>query len=434
MLTQLTPAAIGSLQLNGRGFDIRTNAARDIFPKYWKGVQSPDVDAVRSVAIHLADTGQYPAAALAAILKDVGAKNPAAAEMLFMDALGYHQRDLYTDFQVHSQFLELLKAAKGIVRDSMERTGIEIAVTRLLKQAEQPPPKDMVYVGRIASGDGFVELKSVAEEYLYKLLPLVREFAPELEDRILERSPHFKTIVPSEIGPLPEGYTEGGTLSLRNADGSAGDFEKDPQQKADLFAKLTNMNRAGAARRFAESDPEGARKLANAITDPALRAATLAELSGNPQQAPEVMRDAKGAAVQIDPKDQKAQLGIVVSLARAQAGRNEPELWATLSRGLELAEELFETDIRAGQRAVIYSISPDAEGPLYRATGFQEANALLRIGIEKHAENTLAWLAQEHDPALKSYLLVTAAEVLSAKEKADVQQPTSGENRAVNIR
>jgi hypothetical protein len=436
MLSELTPATLAGLQT--RGWDVRTNAAKDIFPKYWKGVQDPDVEAVRSAAIYLADTGQYPSGALALILKDVGTKDVAEAEMLFLDAVGYHQRGQFTDFQVHSQFFELLKAAKGVVRDSMERNGVEVAVARLLKQAEDPPPANMIYVGRVASGDGFVELKSVAEEYLYKLLPLVREFAPELEASIFERSPHFKVVVPSDIGPLPEGYQEGGTISLGNADGTAGDFDKDPQKKAQLFAQITNMTRANGARRFAESDPEAARKLANAITDPALRATTLAELSGNPQQPPDVMRDAKGAAVQIDPKDQKAQLGLVVSMARAQAARNDSELWNTLTRGLEQAEELFEEEIRKGQRTVVYGIGPDGEGPLYRAAGFQEANTLIGIGMEKQTDYTLAWLGQEHEVALKSYLLVTAAEVLWNKQKsgagASDQQASSAPNTLINVR
>jgi hypothetical protein len=421
LLTQLTPATVAGLQT--RGWDVRTNAAKDIFPKYWKGVQHPDLEAVRSAAIYLAETGQYPSGALALIIKDVGTKDTAAAEMLFLDAVGYHQRDQFTDFQVHAQFLELLKAAKGVVRDSVEQNGIEVAVNRLLKQAEEPPPKDMVYLGRVASGDGFVELNSVAEEYLFKILPLVRAFSPDLEGSILEQRQNLKVIVPSDIGALPEGYQEAGMLSLRNADGSAGDFEKDPQKKAQLFAQIINMNRVGGARRFAESDPEAARKLANSITDPALRAATLAELAGNlqesdPSEPSNLVRDAKGAVIQVDPKDQQAQLALLVSMARAQAGRSDAGLWDTLNRGLELAEELFEKEIRAGQRTVVYSIGPDGEGPLYRVTGFQEANSLVRIGLENQTANTLAWVAQEHDAALKSYLLVTAAEGLWAKQKA----------------
>jgi hypothetical protein len=434
MLTELTPAAIGGLQLNGRGFDIRTNAARDIFPKYWKGVRSPDINAVRSVALHLADTGQYPTAALAAILKDVGAKDTPAAEMLFLDALGYHQRDQFTDAAVHTQFLQLLNAGKGVVRDSMVRNGVEVAVARLLKQAEEPPSKDMLYVGRVASGDGFVDLKSVAEEFLYKILPLVREFAPELESRILERSPHFKVIAPSDIGPLPEGYQETGMLSLRNADGTAGDFEKDPAQKTRLMAQITNTSRAVGARRYAESDPEAAKKLANSITDPALRAAILAELAGKMDDA---TAPAKGAAVELDPKDEKARLTVLVGMARAQAARDDAGLWDTLDKGLELAEDLFEKEIREGQRTVIYSINPDGEGPLYRASGFQEANTLLRLGMDKLPENTLAWLGQEHDAALKSYLLVTAAEALWTKQQgatADATGSAPGRNATINIR
>jgi hypothetical protein len=92
---------------------------------------------------------------------------------------------------------------QDLLPEPMMRAAVEAVVGKLLKLATEPLPSDMIYVGRIASDDGYVELQSPAEEALFKMLPLVRQFSPELEGVILEERGGLGTILPSDMGPLP---------------------------------------------------------------------------------------------------------------------------------------------------------------------------------------------------------------------------------------
>jgi hypothetical protein len=65
---------------------------------------------------------------------------------------------------------------------------------------------------------------------------------------------------------------------------------------------------------------------------------------------------------------------------------------------------------------------------------FLQAVALIKIGMEKETANTLGWLAQQHDAALKSYLLISAAEGLWNKQKPASAPKTTEENRVTMTR
>jgi hypothetical protein len=406
------------MQIPGLSNDYRTTTATRIFPKYWKGTKTPDIEAVRSVADSLGRTGQYPFSALSAILTDVHAKDPALAEMLFLDALHYYQADKPKSFG-HSQFLALLQAAEKIVPDSTIRTAVVAAVSKMLQGAEEPLPEAMIYRGRMASGDGMVELQSPAEESLFRLLPLVRQYVPGLEEQILEKRIGLGRILPSALGTLPRDYSEISTM-----------IEQDPKRRTELRATLADSARSRNVQRFAASDPEFALKVAESIQDPAVKATAFVIIAQGKLKETDPARAAKlieqagiGSARRgwdIEPT-QNTELAKLVSSARALFPENDPDLWNTLERGLNLAEELFVEEQRNSKTPYInYSGGPDWAGPVFGgpATAFIPAVVLIKIGIEKQTANTLDWLAQQRDPLLKSFLLIAAAEGLWDKRRA----------------
>jgi hypothetical protein len=427
MLSQLSPA-IRSGDKNGTvEDDVRADAARTIFPKYWKSAQNPDLDAVRSVANYLGETGQYPFAAAAVILKQIG--TPETAEILFFDALRYYGREQNNNIFVHIEFREFLESSYTSVPAAMARNGVELAVDRLLSEAAKPMPDDVVYVGRVYTGDGFLEIHSMAGNFLYELLPLVRKVEPELERRILEKVPALTIRVPNDLGSLPEDYGEAAILKINPGD---------PEARAKAVASATDGNRAAGARRLARTDPDAALRVADTILSPGLRSVTLLAIAQgkmketDPERAAAIIREVGATAEkqtsidrQQDPaigqtgkaKNDTAKLGGLLTLARAQAGDESAELWSTLNQGLNLAEEMFDASIQAEPPRVGYSRRIDWEGPEYNAPGFSEANALIRIGMQKARANSLGWLAQEHDPRLKSYLLITAAEAITGQQR-----------------
>jgi hypothetical protein len=162
------------------------------------------------------------------------------------------------------------------------------------------------------------------------------------------------------------------------------------------------------------------------MTDPELRASVLVTIAQgpyretNPEQALMLLEENGGNSVSSDQSSDdgnKIQLAALLASVRAMAAQDDSELWDTLIRGLSLAEDLFQEATSGVLRHVGYQVDQDWDGPVYMATGFREANALIKIGMEKERANTLGWLAQQHDPALKSYLLISAAEGLWNAQK-----------------
>src|SRR5262249_55472248 len=144
----------------------------------------------------------------------------------------------------------------------------------------------------------------------------------------------------------------------------------DLAEKAKMTERMADGNRAGGARKLAATNPEAALKLANSITDPALRATALVTVAQgklketDPEMASKILSDV-AAAPPAKPqsnsgensKDAAIQLAALVSLARGQSG-DEADRWGTLNRGLDLAEGMFVEGLKASRR-VGYRNSPD---------------------------------------------------------------------------
>jgi hypothetical protein len=426
ILNQLAPAAVAGNQIGTQTFDRRNSAARQVFPKYWKSTREPDLNAVRGTAIYLGETGQYPFAAVGLILKDVGAKDRAGAEMLFLDAMQYYQRQQASSIQAHIDFRSLLQAARGIVPDAMLRAAIEASVSRLLKEAEEPPPKGTTYVGRHYTPAGFIEPRSNVEDTLFRLMGLIREFAPALEKTIQAQLTHLAKPVPSDVGALPDDYFEVANL-IGPPDG--------PALPPDRIAELRENARGAGARRLAATDPEAALRLANTLTNPELRASTIIAIAEgklkeiDPERAAKLIAEVESSGIKPpsdrpspNSADERAQLAALVTLARGQASRDDPELWNTLNRGLDLAERVFQEQLKTGALRAGYIGLPDWQGPTYSPV-FTDAISLIKIGVERQTVNTLGWLAQQREPLLKSFLLIAAADGLWNKQQVGTAGP-----------
>jgi hypothetical protein len=375
LLGQLEPLSVALPANSSPSQDLRAEAASLIFVRYWKNAASPDVAAIRAVAEYLSQTGQYPFIGIASILRDVAAKDPLAAESLFFQGIEHYQRVDPNSF-MHSVISSLLNAGKNVVPDSQLQMGIGIVVDRLLAQADQMP-RGM-----------FMGVRSMAGSILRDLLPLVKEFRPDLEKQILGKYPDLRE-APTDRGANPKALPE--------------------------------RVRVGSVQRLARSDPHAALEMSSRFRDPSLRAAALAGViqeglqRKDPAQAASVLKEIEAIYDSFDPEDEVRRLGVLVSLARGQAARDDPRLWETLSRGLDVAEDLFVAQMRqpmSGEERDRYSSAGLTERPADSSAGFNLANDLMRLAAREETANALGWLSQPHDPVLKSYLLISAAEGL----------------------
>jgi len=414
LLGQLTPLAVAAPAV-GQAIFNDSNAARQIFPRYWKSARNPDINALRVAADYLGNTGwQYPFVAVGTILPDVAAEDSSAAASLFLDAMQFFQRDSAKLDGSRLAYIDLLKASKGVIPDPMIKAAITDAVERFLQDASEDAPKGTMYIGSVSTGKGTVELHSTAEESLYKLLPLVREFVPDLEKKIFEKRSALNSVVSTEGVSLPEGYIESGTIRVGTTD---------RQRIATAVEKTKEWSREKNIRELAQTDPETALKLAETIKDPALRGSAVAAIANgklketDPVRASDLLKEIGATPEKIDPKDERSQLGALVTLARTQAARKNPALWTTLNRGLDLSEELFVRDMKEFPKKDSLALGGILEMPAYRATGFGEGMSLIAIGVRSQPANTMGWLGQQHDPALKAYLLMNAAINLWSAQK-----------------
>jgi hypothetical protein len=398
-------ALIRSMDLpsEGLGFreDIRSDGANTIFDNYWRAHQTKGVARLRDEATYLGHTGQYPYRAIEHIvvnLADTAPKGQGAisstAQSLVTDAYFFYRRG--SEFEVEDDdFVEFLQTLHPILPASLFKQGLDLAVERLLDK-DRPHAKQG-YLVHIQTENGNAVFRRRQDTLLFHLLPLVREVDPEWAEQIIQRD---QTLGQAEGNNGKQIMSEGIT--------TPGDWAS-PSDLADGLQRT----RADAVGQLAQSDPAAARRLAQTIVDPSVRAIALANLAAAvgpsaPREAKEIENNISDSLPGI--KDPSDRLKVLSALVKAAAAADDQaSLQAVLDRCFALGEELFEED----------SITDPTNGtydtPAYNA---------LSDAVESAAPIAPAMVAGKvhelRSTPLKAYLLYSLADALYAA-------PTKGE-------
>jgi hypothetical protein len=368
--------------------DLRSDAARTIFKNYWLQKKPLGLDDVRSTAAYLGQTGQYPYMAVGSILTDIishqkaaHSELPGGASSILFDAYASYQRG--SKFRSEDEeFVEFLESLRTLLPPALLKSGVEIAVERLTLQKDTA---EYQYISRVQTQKGTATFHSRADELLFELLPLVREVDAALADKLLESNQTLKqagaagsTVVASEgaiiVGPSVS--PEKQELALQNS-------------------------RAQEVREMASDHPEQALALSQAITDPALRAAAMADVAeSRPTQAGEI----QSAIAKIVPTMHTGEERLRVLSALAEASWAAGDIAGfhdALGKAFALGQELFEEDMDAHPGQATYAVA-----------AYEALADLVKTSARDDPATTTAMINQIDDVQLKAFLLAQLADAL----------------------
>ncbi|MGB6386489.1 MAG: hypothetical protein WBE45_10310 [Terriglobales bacterium] len=402
---------------DGVGFpeDVRSDGATIIFRNYWHARQPKGVPELRTEAIYLGQTGQYPYRAIRSIVADlVGTLSkespqlPPAAQSLVFDAYSFYQRG--SKFQLEDDdFVDFLQILHPILPSSLLRQGLELAVQRLL-DTDRPLDKQ-TYLAHVQTEKGTATFHRRQEMLLFNLLPLVREIDPDWAAQIVRRDAAM-------------GQAEGNSGKEISSEGVIipGGTAPPTEQSNGL-----QQARAQAAGELARTNPEGALQLAQNIADPSIRALALSNIANAvgpsaPSQAMEIEK-AIGDSVSTL-KDGEDRLLALSALVRAAAAAGDTAAFhENLNKCFALGEELFEEDVDTHPSKATYTVS-----------AYNILDEIVKSGASHEPAMVTSKVDQIRNIPLKAYLLQGLATALFAEEKtpAPPRKPPQEQKKSVS--
>jgi hypothetical protein len=370
--------------------DVRAYGAITIFGQYWKRTGFVSLDQIRLRAAQLADTGQYPFAAMVPIIRDVDGKDHLQAQAIFAEGLsGYsHGRQMEsTDEEFAGFLLELW----DIIPRPLEQQGLHTLVSHLIE--DSAPPQGKMFFNRSTSEKGTAQFSSRAQKLLFSLLPKIRDVDPQLADRLVETESFLRQ--PRALRePDSEEVTIENTNGVSTTDINAVRAVVFEQEKLVRISKL------------ASSDPAQALALSSSLGNKALRDDALATIaselsSQDPRQAKSLIDQVNRDIDSIG--EPSSNIKVIAALARAAAVNNDRTLLLKcLKRGFDVGEELYSED---------FDVHPGKMAEDYK--GFEALSKLSSVGVKYAPEITLPRINQISNELLRAHLLLGAAEDLS---------------------
>lgn len=386
---------------DGVGFpeDVRSDAATIIFKNYWDAFKTKGFSDLRSEAMYLGQTGQYPYRAIRGTIADLAAAPPKqpgplspAAQSLVLDAYSSYQHG--SKFQIEDDdFVEFLKTLRPILPASLFRQGLELAVDRLLDRDRQSDQQ--TYLAHVQTESGTATFHRRQEKLLFELLPLLRETDPDWAAQIVHRDPTLG----QAAGNSGKEITSEGVVN-------PGGTEPVGEQSYGL-----EQGRAQAAGELAQTNPEAALLLAQSISNPTLRAVALANIANTigpsaPSRARALERSIDDSLATL--KDGEDRLLALSALVRAAAAAGDvPASREALNKCFALGVELFEEDVDA-----------HPEKSTYATPAYNILDEVIKSAASLEPAIIASKVDQIRNVALKAYLLHSLAELLYIEGKA----------------
>jgi len=401
---------------DGVGFpeDVRSDGAAIVFQNYWHAHRPKGVPELRAEAVYLGQTGQYPYRGIRGIVVDLAValprepgQLPEVARSLVLEAYSFYERG--SKFQVEDDdFVEFLQALHAILPAPLLKQGLELAVERLL-DTDRPLDKQS-YLAHVQTEKGTATFHGLQEKLLFDLLPLIHEIDPDWVAQLVRRNPAV-------------GQADGNSGKQLAGEGIVIPGESGSSEAQSYGIQLSRAQEAGE---LAQTDPEGAMRLAQSIADPSLRTVALANIASAvapsvPRRAGEIEKAIADAVPGI--KDRQDRLLALSAQARAAGAAGDVAGFRDLVRRcFTLGEELFEEDL---------DVHPGRA--TYTAASFNVLDDLVKPGASFDPTTTISQVEQVRNLALKAYLLKSLAVALYAVQKPETPpkkapQPKRGTN------
>ncbi len=371
--------------------DLRASAARFIFSAYWKKSGRSGISAMRSEAIRIGETGCYPFGAVAPIIRQLSADGVNTARSWIEEAIPYY-RGTSKVANADAEFFEFLNALWDVLPKDLRHQTLHMLVERLDVHAQ--PEEGASYVAAVHKGQTAALFNSPSQRMLFELLPKVREIDAAWESELRERSPELKqTLIPGE----PEYREEVKVGNVRKVE---------PAQSASSEQRALERGRLGYVQDLSKTDPGGAIRVANGLTDPGTQAEAFAMIAASlaakdPHRAKDLVRRAMADFGRLtDRSDELGELASIVDAALLLGDLHIAN--SMLSRGFDLGEELFE------EFAQTHPATPAYEAPF-----LEDFGRLIRLSTKVEPITMLRRINGLGNRPLRAYLLLYAAKGLN---------------------
>jgi len=373
--------------------DPRAYVAISIFAAAYRSEGIHIIPELRSHALKLAATGEYPYLAMLPIAQAESKRKTPAATELFADGLRAYKTGSTVQRKSNKDFVTFIKGLHGDLPKPLVREALETCVGKLLDDRQRDSER---YFARVQTATGSFVFSSESDELLLNLTPLLKTYDPQLLDELGKEHPAVTVLNGASTNPVS---TESATVRGNPPSSEIHRLETEALQRD----RLNNILET------ASENPEQARTQAEALSDPGMRAVAEAAIAaGYASKNKELSSAAYGRSKSSLPRltDDQTRLELLAGLAEAAAANNDlPELMEVVERGLDLGSELFQEDMDAhpGKSAIFFD-------------KFDDLSRLVHVGVKMSPGNTLTLMDQLTNPVLRAYLLVDAAQALAERQ------------------
>lgn len=309
--------------------DFRNRVAERVFPEYWKQHGANGIEQIRAAAAHLASSGEYPYAATATVIFDLGKRGAQTARVLEADAIVAYKRGSRVQSS-NSDFVEFLQQTKSEIAPAMLKEALQALIQAIAAPASSPEAYRIV----VHTDKGTAEFHSRTEEILFYALPLIREVDPDWAVRLVREHPAQAAAVDA-AGKVS--FTEGTTTT--------GTTQANPA----LQGRSLQESRLREVSAIAAHDPQRAMRLAIDLSDPAIKWIALARIAGgwaqkDPARGERLLDEVQQQLVSVTNSEDR--LGLLVAIGQAAAALHDSDqLQQAAKRAYPLGEDLFQQDL-----------------------------------------------------------------------------------------
>jgi hypothetical protein len=322
LLVQIDPGEASNFSPIGSYFrkDPYRQAAGAIFSGYSRSGRDPAK--LRSAAEEMGSRGVYPYSALMMAAAMRG--NPEEQAQVFARLLARYQQQS-TSVQDDADFAAMLQDAAAKIPVEEFKAAVQLLTQRILRY-DPEPGKNLSVTVSLEDSKANATARGPIEITLLRILPLIKRADPFLLKQVIASYPN-----------LSAGIESDGTnwRSIRFSDGNDGTHLTEVPDASDEAVEKLRVLRW--------TDPAAARRAAEAVPDPAIRAQALTEMLQEQIDDPKAVQElsAQVAAAAKDAKDEETKFSAALArLIAACVNKNVMQVNEALDPAFTLADKL----------------------------------------------------------------------------------------------
>lgn len=383
--------------------DVRADAAAVIFPRYFedqiqtasaKGPESrvhSALDEIHHHAIQIAQTGEYPYRAMAAVIKKLAqTKNEQSdINLIFTEAVRFYSETKPKFRNRHAEFLVLLQTAIDTVSDSAL---VHAGIDQFVKNTRVPAVQANISFEaeyRTQAGE-VIKFNDRERSLLFRALPSIRKADPGLAKSLDAEFANFNRASENMT------YISGGVVE--------GSFSA--QETAAMHARMRQISLLGLIQARQQTNPAEATKLTEELSDGGLRvvavASTVPGLMLVDSNAAKAAYNEQRSKLQ-EISDDRVRLAATIAMAKAAStADNHGDFRSLAGEAFSQATEMYKADYRE---------RPDIRPDLRK--GYSELSDLATFTARHDLVWTMEFIRSIQNTELRAHLLTYAADAIA---------------------